>query len=222
MNYFTPGANVSERQTLPPPVAVSTVIFAIRDRKLSLPLVKRIKKPFMGDWALPGGPVTWEESLTDVARRALKETTGLMPRYLEQLYTFGELERSRAERIISIVYWAQLDAVEVEQALENVQWFEVRALPSMAFDHTKIVEYAVQRLQSKVNLAAGFLDGAFTLGELREVYEAILSRRLDAPNFRRRILASGMVEETGATERNSAHRPAKLYKVKTRAQNPIG
>lgn len=214
MRHFTPAANVSERQELPPPVAVSTVIFAVRAGHLEIPLVKRTRQPFFGQWALPGGPVTWDESLTDVAQRTLADTTGLSPNYLEQLYTFGEVNRSRAERIVSIVYWAQIAQQEVDEGDDNVAWFKVSELPELAFDHSDIIDYALGRLRAKVELAHGFLPTEFTLAELRGAYEAVLGRALDGPNFRRQVLAENRLEETGRLRTAGAHRPAKLYRVK--------
>lgn len=213
MRAFSPGANVSERELLPPPVAVSTVIFAVRDSRLWLPLVRRVRAPFLGLWALPGGPVTWEESLTDVAVRTLAETTGLSPRYLEQLYTFGEVNRAPAERIVSIVYWAQIEASVATYGLDNVEWFPASQLPDLAFDHARIIEYALSRLRNKTDFAHHFLGESFTLAQLRGVHEAILGRPLDPANFRRQILASGAVEPTGQTLASGAHRPAALYRV---------
>lgn len=213
VRYFTPGANVSERGALPPPVAVSTVIFALREETLSLPLVKRIKEPYGGLWALPGGPVTWDESLLHIAYRTLYDTTGLQPQYLEQLYTFGEPGRSIAQRVISIVYWAQLNDAQASASAENVHWFPVRSLPHMAFDHEEIIRYALRRLQAKVELAAGFLPETFTLAQLRHVYEEILGHALDVANFRRQVLKDGHVIETGEVMAGKAHRPAKLYRA---------
>ena len=215
------GANVSERQALSPPVAVSTVIFAVRDSQIYLPLVRRVRAPFFGDWALPGGPVTWEEALTAVAVRTLRETTGLEPRYLEQLYTFGEPDRAPAERVISIVYWAMVDpqvaaaADTVNSDPQNVAWFPAADLPDLAFDHAQIVQYALQRLRTKAEyatIAHNLLGGSFTLLQLRGVHEAILGRPLDPGNFRRQMLASGELESTGERSAGGAHRPATLYR----------
>lgn len=212
MQFFSPGANVSEREALPPPVAVSTVIFAVRDSQLRLPLVRRVREPFLGKWALPGGPVTGEESLTDVAIYTLAQTTGLPPRYLEQLYTFGEVDRAPAERIVSIVYWAQINADAANYYLDNVRWFSVDELPELAFDHARIIDYARSRLRNKTEFAHHFLGDAFTLADLRTVHQVILGKDLDPANFRRQILASGTVESTGQAASSGAHRPAALYR----------
>ncbi|MBU1588816.1 MAG: NUDIX hydrolase, partial [Actinobacteria bacterium] len=124
-------------------LAVSTVIFALRpaaEREVAsvwIPLVRRIAEPFDGLWALPGGWVTGDESLADAASRNLLETTALEPSYLEQLYAFGDVDRSPSGRVVSIVYWALVRADEAARAAEgeNVRWFPADELPRLAFDH---------------------------------------------------------------------------------------
>jgi len=205
-------------------VAVSTVIFSLRTRPegpdaLMLPLVRRTRDPFRGHWAIPGGWLATDESLEDAAARTLAETTGLRASYLEQLYAFGDVDRSPT-RVVSIVYWALLrqDLVETQlrsrPALENVEWFEVDDLPPLAFDHRRIIDYAVWRVRNKVaysRIAAGLLPDEFTLSELREVYEAVLGRRLDPSNFRRLIEGSEALLPTERF-RTGNHRPARLFR----------
>lgn len=206
-------------------LAVSTVIFALqRDGAtgerpvLRLPLVRRIREPFGGFWALPGGPLRASEDLVSTAARTLGETTGLAPRYLEQLYTFGEAWRSGTpERVVSIVYWALVGNAEAEQASisENVQWFTADSLPRLAFDHNLIVEYALWRLRTKIEysrIALAFLGERFTLAQLREVHEAVLGRTLDPANFRRTIEASGTIVATDEFVSGTPHRPPRLYR----------
>ena len=211
MAYFTPGANVSERASLPPPLAVSTVLFSLSDQILMLPLVRRVRQPFEGKWALPGGPVRWNQSLTEVAEQTLISITSEVPRHLEQLYTFGDPGRSPAEHLVSIVYWAQLGRF-APRPQSNTEWFQATDLPEMAFDHRQIIDYAVQRLRGKPNLIPGFLEESFTLADLRLAQEAVLGEHLDVANFRRDVLKSGLVEETGEFYMGGSHRPAKLYR----------
>lgn len=204
-------------------VAVSTVIFTLRSdeagARLTLPLVRRTRVPFAGGWALPGGWLSVDESLSEAASRTLAETTNLSPSFLEQLYAFGAPERS-PERVVSIVYWALLRADEVRAQWaagdpENVAWFDVDALPELSFDHSEIVEYALWRLRNKVGysrIALGLLPETFTLGELREVNEAILGKRLDPANFRRQVENSGSLIPTDDF-RTGSHRPARLYRL---------
>lgn len=206
-------------------LAVSTVIFALRPAadgspELVLPLVRRIRAPYEGQWALPGGPLTHEEDLAQAASRTLLETTALEPKYLEQLYAFGQLDRSPDDRVVSIVYWALVAGEEAGRAIEsdNVQWFSADDLPPLAFDHNLIVEYALWRLRTKLEysrIAHGFLGETFTLAQLREVYEAVLCKPVDPGNFRRMVEASGTVVPTGERLAGTRHRPPQLYRYNT-------
>ncbi len=202
-------------------VAVSTVILAMRNKSdamcLSLPLVKRTRDPHRGQWALPGGWVGNSESLEGAASRTLRETTGLRPNYLEQLYTFGQPQRSTASndgRVISVVYSALVRSNEADEG-ENVQWFDVNEIPDLAFDHNEIVEYALWRLRNKIeyaHVAFFFLGDTFSLSQLREVFEVILGKKLDPANFRRRVEATGTIVPTTQRLEGGRHRPPRLYR----------
>jgi 8-oxo-dGTP diphosphatase len=204
-------------------LAVSTVIFALRPdedsslKSLWLPLVRRTREPHLGQWALPGGWLPADEELPAAAARTLHETTGLAPKYLEQLYTFGEIGRSPGGRVVSVVYWAlvQSDEAALVAVGENVRWFPADHLPELAFDHNRIVEYALWRLRTKVEyarIAHAFLGETFTLSQLREVHEAVLQKALDPANFRRTIESSGTVVDTGLRVAGAPHRPPRLYR----------
>lgn len=218
-------------------VAVSTVIFALRPHPetglmtMWMPLVRRIREPYVGQWALPGGPLESDEGLAESAARTLAETTLLTPRYLEQLYAFGNTDRSPGDRVVSIVYWALVRAEEADVAVEteNVRWFEADSLPDLAFDHNLIVEYALWRLRNKLeysHIAHEFLGDTFTLSELREVHEAVLQKSLDPANFRRQIEGSGQVVPTEHLQTGGRHRPARLYRYNRAASaennGPLG
>ena len=211
-------------------LAVSTVIFALRPRGagsagsglpnapvLWVPLVCRTRDPFVDQWALPGGWLSSEEELGLAASRTLRETTGLAPHYLEQLFTFGDLDRSPGDRVVSIVYWALVQPTEADRATvdDNVRWFAADALPALAFDHNKIVAYALWRLRTKMEysrIAQAFLGTSFTLAQLRGVHEAVLLRPLDPANFRRSMEASGTLIDTGERVAGARHRPPRLYR----------
>lgn len=224
-------------------LAVSTVILALRKKEneqhysLWLPLVRRLREPYKGQWALPGGPLPSDLSLEDAAGSTLQRATGLVPGYLEQLYAFGEVVRAPdhhvkreggpltvpalgdppANRTVSVVYWASIPATEVSHTRihENIRWFPLDELPILAFDHNEIIEYAKYRLQRKVEhsrIAHSFLGDTFTLAQLREVYEAILERPLDPANFRRQISASQSIIDTGKRVEGTRHRPPRLYR----------
>jgi len=228
-----PSLNIEERRTQSPEVAVSIVVFAIRppaalvaphtadpDRELRLwlPLVRRLREPYADDWALPGGPLAWDRSLDQVASDTLVGTTGLPARHLEQLYSFGATGRSAtAPRLVTIAYWAllALDQPLIAEGVDHVAWFPADALPRLAFDHRDIVDVALARLRAKTayaDIAARFLGPEFTLAELRQVHDAVLGTVSDPANFRRRLLASGQVEPSGAMRREGAHRPARLFR----------
>ncbi|MGO4384871.1 NUDIX hydrolase [Specibacter sp. RAF43] len=220
---FASAANVSERLTQPPALAISTVIFALRPSESSgrptlwLPLVRRIREPFKGRWALPGGPLTQADSLQDAAARNLRDTTGLAPEYLEQLYAFGGLHRSPSQRVVSIVYWALVQSTEAELAREseNVQWFRADRLAELAFDHNQIVDYALWRLRNKMtygSIAYHLLGETFTLAQVREVYEAVLDRTVDPANFRRQLKHAAHIEPTDLYLQGGKHRPPRLYR----------
>nr|WP_231710159.1 NUDIX domain-containing protein [Arthrobacter zhangbolii] len=220
---YSPYANVSERELAPPSLAISTVIFALRRDgdtgrpELWLPLVRRIREPYRDRWALPGGPLAARESLQDAAARNLADTTGLTPRYLEQLYAFGGPERSPSPRVVSIVYWAlvQPDEAALARESDNVRWFRADAVGELAFDHNTIVDYALWRLRNKTEYgqaAYAFLGELFTLAQLREVYEAVLGRELDPGNFRRQLRATPQISATEHYLAGGRHRPPRLYR----------
>ncbi|TXJ05927.1 MAG: NUDIX hydrolase [Aeromicrobium sp.] len=203
-------------------LAVSTVVFALRPHPITgedtiwLPLVRRIREPFLGQWALPGGPLAPEDDLAASAAKSLNRTTGLKPRYLEQLYAFGNVNRS-PDRVVSIVYWALVRASEDtrESIGENVEWFVADEIGQLAFDHNDIVNYALTRLRTKITwspIAHGFLDPEFTLAQLRSVHESVLGRQLDPANFRRQLLSTGFIEPTGTSVQGASHRPPALYR----------
>lgn len=205
-------------------IAVSTVIFALRPdpdiglTTLWLPLVKRIREPHEDKWALPGGPLESDEDLVTSAGRSLKHTTSLTPKYLEQLYAFGAVNRSPDEdRVVSIVYWALVQSDEAARAVDgdNVEWFVADDLPALAFDHNEIVDYALWRLRNKMEysrIAHAFLGEMFTLAQLREVYEAVLRKPVDPANFRRQMTSSKAIVSTGRRVTGTRHRPPSLYR----------
>ncbi len=214
-------ATTPERQGID--LAVSTVIFALRAHpetglaSVWLPLVRRTRDPFDGRWALPGGWVDPAESLATSAARKLRETTQLEPSYLEQLYCFGEVDRSPDGRVVSVVYWALVRADEAAQAAEgeNVRWFAADDLPELAFDHNLVVDYALWRLRNKMEygrIAYAFLGETFTLSELRQVHEAVLRREIDPANFRRQVEASRGIVRTDEHVTGGRHRPPRLYR----------
>jgi 8-oxo-dGTP diphosphatase len=203
-----------------PAVTTDIALLTIRDERLAVLLVRRAGEPFKGCWALPGGFIEPNECLEDGALRELAEETGVTGVYLEQLYTFGKPDRDPRERIISVAYYAlapsELLTPVAGSDAAAVAWFELDALPALAFDHDAVIALAQQRLRAKLDystVAFGFMQPEFTLGELQKVYETIRGEALDKRNFRKHILALGLLAETGTSRRVGNHRPAKLYRV---------
>ncbi|MGH9938026.1 MAG: NUDIX hydrolase [Blastocatellia bacterium] len=201
-----------------PSVTVDLVIFTIAEDDLKVLLIRRGQEPFKGRWALPGGFVEIGESLEQAAARELKEEVGVTNVYLEQLYTFGDPKRDPRGRVISVAYFALVDAerqriVAASDAAE-AKWHSVFDAPKLAFDHGKILDCAVWRLRNKIEwTTVGYelLPKKFTLSELQRVYEIILQRPVDKRNFRKKILAQGQIIELNETRSDVAHRPARLY-----------
>jgi 8-oxo-dGTP diphosphatase len=200
-------------------VTVDIVIFALREGELQVLLIQRGIPPFEGQWALPGGFIRHDESLEAAARRELEEETGVRDVYLEQLYTVGEPERDPRGRVITVAYYALL-TTEAAPLLAGTdagaaRWMPARKHPPLAFDHDKILAYALERLVSKLEYTTvGFmlLPKKFTLGQLQRVYEAVLGRTLDKRNFRRKMALLGILKPLEEWVQDGPSRPAQLYR----------
>jgi 8-oxo-dGTP diphosphatase len=210
-----------------PSVTVDVVIFTLREDDLQVLLVRRGEPPFKGRWAIPGGFANSDESLEQAAARELDEETGLSGLYLEQLYTFGQPGRDPRGWVISVAYFALVPARDVQlQAGDDaaeVAWHSAYDLPDLAFDHPEMLDYALTRLQYKLEYSTvGFqlLPEVFTLTELQRAYETVLGEKLDKRNFRRKILGANILVETGG-ERTGEGRPAKLYRYREDAEPEI-
>lgn len=203
-----------------PSVTVDIVVFGYDGGKqLKLLLIQRGSEPFKGSWALPGGFVDMEETLEEAALRELEEETGVKDLFVEQLYTYGAIDRDPRGRVISVAYFALVNlqdhpAVASSDA-DKAEWFLLDELPELAFDHSEIISMANSRLSAKVRYQPiGFelLPEEFTLGQLQQLYETVLNvEAFNKRNFRTRILRTGILEEVGR-QQNVAHRPAVLYK----------
>jgi 8-oxo-dGTP diphosphatase len=217
-------ANTNHSKYEQPGVTVDLVIFTVNEEKLKVLLVKRAKEPFVGFWSIPGGFLKLGESLEGAAIRVMKEKTGVKEVYLEQLYTFGKPDRDPRTRVITVTYFALIPWQNLIQPESNkvtdLTWYAADQLPpQLAFDHQEILNYAINRLRAKVsysNIVYGLLPVRFRLSDLQKIYESIINKSLDKRNFRKRMLATNLLEETGKKEIVGAHRPAMLYQFKKR------
>ena len=195
------------------------VVFGMDDSELKVLLIERALEPFKGKWALPGGFVHVDEALDDAARRELEEEAGLQEVFLEQLYTFGTVERDPRERVVSVAYYAlvKLTAHDTRAATDaaNARWFPISKVPKLAFDHADILATALARLKGKVRYQPiGFelLPPKFTLSQLQHLYEAVLATALDKRNFRKKVLSFGLLVPLKETQMTGRHRPAQLFR----------
>ena len=199
-----------------PSLTVDCVVFGLDEEDLKVLLIRRDLKPFAGKWALPGGFVKMDETLDAAARRELKEETGVEDARLEQLYTFGALHRDPRDRVVTVAYYALIPSGRVLKSGSDAsaaEWRDTDDLPKLAFDHDKIVAYALERLRNKLEYTtAGFklLPEQFTLSELQAVYEAILGKKLDKRNFRKKLELLKVLKPLSAW-RSTGRKPARLY-----------
>lgn len=213
-----------------PSVAIDLILMTVQDDALWVGLIERRDHPDKGRLALPGTFVGIDESLDAAAERVVADRVGLTGIFLEQLYTFGAPGRDPRMRIISVAYYA---LVNPERLRDLGSTFRLRPLAvpwtgeaggpvtiadgevPLAFDHAEIIGMAVKRLRGKLGYAPiGFqlLPARFTLRRLQHVHETILGTTVNKDSFRRRMLATGDLEATGAVEAEVGHRPAELYR----------
>ncbi|RME95933.1 MAG: NUDIX domain-containing protein [Bacteroidetes bacterium] len=198
---------------------VDNVIFGFDESDLKVLLIKRIEEPFIDHWALPGYFVKPDEDLNTAARRVLKELAGIENVYLEQVKTFGAVDRHPAGRVITIAYYSLVKIANFTPRPDRsiageVQWFSISKLHQLAFDHREIIDECFQRLKRQVRVRPiGFelLPRKFTLTELQHLYEAILETELEKRNFRKKILSMNLLIDLNEMQEGVAHRPAKLY-----------
>jgi 8-oxo-dGTP diphosphatase len=199
-------------------LTVDCVVFGFDEGELKALLIERALEPFRGKWALPGGFVQLDETLDQAARRELAEEAGLKDVFLEQLYSFGEVERDPRERVVSVAYYAlvKLAAHDTQAATDaaDARWFPISQVPKLAFDHSHILATALTRLKGKVRYQPiGFelLPPKFTLSQLQHLYEAVLETDLDKRNFRKKVLSFGLLVPLKETQMAGRHRPAQLF-----------
>lgn len=213
-----------------PALTVDTVIFGmdLAIREMQVLLVERGQDPYRGCWAIPGGFVNPGESIDDAARRELMEECGVKNVFLEQLYTFGDPDRDPREHVVTIAYYALVNInshrVKAGTDASDARWFPLSELPSLAFDHDKILSVARKRLKDKIRyhpLGFELLPNKFTLSQLQHLYEVILEEPMDKRNFRKKIQSLGILQGLDELEENVPHRAAKLYRFDRKAYRQL-
>ncbi len=201
-------------------VAVDCIIFGydIIEKDLKLLLIKRSFEPAKGKWSLAGGFVEQNESLDEAAARILINLTGLKDVYLEQSYTYGEIDRDPGARVISISYSALIKIQDIDRKAKErneAHWQSMGSLPGLIFDHRSMVDKALSDLQMEIKIKPiGFelLPEKFTLVQLQDLYEAIHQRPIDKRNFRKKILSMDILEKLDEKERQTSRKGAWYYR----------
>ncbi len=201
-----------------PALATDCVIFGFDGGELKVLLIERIDSHYKNGWSLPGGYVHMDETTEDAAERVLRDKTKLKNVFLEQLYTFSDIDRDPRQRVVAVAYYALVDNKKFQLSAggnaKNIAWFELSKMPKLIFDHSKIVKLALERLKGKVRYQpVGFelLNDKFTLTQLQHLYEEILGTAIDKRNFRKKILKMKLLKPLNEKEQNVSRKPAQYF-----------
>ncbi|MFI8380191.1 NUDIX hydrolase [Leeuwenhoekiella sp. NPDC079379] len=199
-------------------ITIDCVIFGLNEGSLEVLLVQHADGLNKNKWALPGGWIYENESIDAAANRLLLELTGIEDVYLEQLKAFGDPQRFPLSRVITIGYYALIKEEDYDLTpgftAVNVAWFKVSEVENLIFDHSQILETGLKRLRRRIRqepIGFNLLPQKFTLLQLMHLYEQILGKEMDKPNFRRKILKMNLLTPLNEKEKDVSHRAAKLY-----------
>jgi len=196
-------------------LAADCVIFGYKDGELQLLIFRREVEPLAGEWSLIGSIIDKNENLNEAPKRILQEITGLQKVFLEQLHSFGDQNRDTGARVVSVVYWSLIQSTDkINVANHTAQWVPINKVPKLVLDHNKMVDLAIQKMQEHVRYRPiGFelLPKKFTLPQLLKVYEAIYQRPIDDRNFRKKIIATGLLVKLDIKDMVSSKKGAFQY-----------
>jgi len=200
-------------------LSIDCLIFGFKKRELDILLVQHGEGISKGKWALPGGWIQYSESIDESANRILNDLTGVSNIYLEQLKAFGNVHRYPTKRVVTIAYYALVKPenyiLRAGFTASDAQWFKVSEVPPLPYDHRQILMEGLQYLKHKVRhepIGFNLIPKKFTLLQLQELYEAILEKKLDKPNFRRKIMKMNFLEPCSEKQTEVSHRAANLYR----------
>ena len=200
-----------------PSVTADCVIFGFDGVSIKMLLIQRGIEPFKEKWAFPGGFMKIDETAEECAKRELEEETGLKNAAVEQFYTFSDVNRDPRERVITVAHYALVRLSEVKGGDDaaSARWFAMDEVPSLAFDHDRILRMAVNRLKERICFEPiGFelLPEVFTMTELQNLYEAILEVKFDRRNFYNKMLKLGILTEAEPRPANASRRTPSKYR----------
>jgi 8-oxo-dGTP diphosphatase len=200
-----------------PSVTTDCVIFGFDGTTIKVLLIQRGIEPFKGKWAFPGGFMKIDETAEDCAKRELEEETGLKNTSVEQFYTFTDVNRDPRERVITIAHYALVRLSEVKGGDDATfaQWFSMDEIPSLAFDHDRILRMAINRLKERIcfePIGFDLLPEVFTMSKLQNLYEAILEVKFDRRNFYNKMLKLGILSEAEPRPKNASRRTPSKYR----------
>ncbi len=197
-------------------LSVDCVIFGFDENKLKVLLIRSDVNYYADNWSLLGDFVLPNEDLDAAAYRILKQRTGMKDVYLEQVRTFGKVDRHPAGRVITVAFCSLINVHHhTINILDNeLHWHDVAAVGTLAFDHQQIFDECLAQLQKRVQehpLGFNLLPKKFSLRDLQNLYEAILDVKLDRRNFRKKFFSMDLLIDLNEMEKDVPHRPGKLY-----------
>ena len=203
-------------------IHVITSLFTVEQGVVKVLLIKRNNEPFYGDWVLTGGALYNNETLEEGAKRELKEKTGIDNVPLKQFKAFGRIDRSPVMRMVAIGYIGIIDSKRVNilrktRNTKDADWVPIDKVPHLGYDHNEILEAAIEELKKDIinsNILKSLFPDGITIPELQKTYEAILERKFDRRNFRKKILSLNLLEDTNELGRFEGNKPAKIYRFK--------
>ena len=200
--------------------SVDCVIFGFQNSELQVLLVKFPYEPYQGHWSLIGGFILPHIDIDRSALITVQKMTGLENIYLKQVKTFGAINRVPSERVITTCYFALINVEPTIEHLSKVHeatWFNINDLPNLVYDHKKMIEESLEKLQSQIMIEPiGYelLPEKFTMLQLQKLYESILNVKLDKRNFQKKIINLDFFEKLEDKDTQNSKKGSYLYQFK--------